>query len=874
MLAACLLAGMLSGCSGSLRSQYYPDWQPKTSFDPPAAGYVQVAQDGGTTLEVDPSTMDIRLTKDGAVWQSRPFTSESASVKDIAYDSLFVINGCTAAGNAFVLDSWVDCIARRQYEVTVADGRLTGVFTVGNISARIILPVACRQETFEEQILNRLEESRRRRVLRRYTLWTLDDCESEDEKQEMLKEYPALKDQALYIVNNGVTERERKEMAEYAAEAGYTETMLDAEYAAVGYKEEEIEADPVFELTLTLSLQGGDLIVEVPSRQIYYDTGAFVLNKLDVLRSLACADAGIAREILIPDGSGALIDLTQDTVTLGKVTKSVYSGSGYVDNLYGAETASLPVFGFSKGETALFAIIEDGDALAEINADYNGGSHAAYPTFVHQDIYSEATKDGWKYIVINKYNTELPDTTYRVRYCMMTGGATGYTDMANTYRAYLDAAGGFGKLADKTLPLYVETLGSVNVHERVLFFPVNHEVALTTLEQDQQILRTLREQGVKNVRMRLTGALNGGLMNSLNDGVRLSGAVGGKGELKKLLDYAAESGYTVYPNAEFTRVYKNGWFDGFNALNDAGRGLDDQYLSASTRNLATGKRVEDSFAYLLSPTKLPSVADRYLKKSGSLFGRNLSAGALGETILENYRSGDVVNRQQAKQTVRTVLAAMAKDNSVMLSGANAYVLPYADHLLNLPVGSSRYGDYAAEVPFLQMVLHGRVNYALEALNMTADYRYTLLKSIETGGGVHVVLVGQNASKLRSTPFSYYLSVDQDYWLPIAAQAYKKADQAVGDVVDQAIVDHRMLADQVFITVYEGGKQIVTNYNDKPVTVGGLTVEAMDYAVASYTAQELEELAPSRPRAEAGTDDTDAPVAGDGANNSAQEDAAA
>ena len=43
-----------------------------------------------------------------------------------------------------------------------------------------------------------------------------------------------------------------------------------------------------------------------------------------------------------------------------------------------------------------------------------------------------------------------------------------------------------------------------------------------------------------------------------------------------------------------------------------------------------------------------------------------------------------------------------------------------------------------------------------------------------------------------------------------------------------------MADGVTLTVYAGGKQILVNYNEKPVTVAGVTVAARDYAAASLT----------------------------------------
>lgn len=228
--------------------------------------------------------------------------------------------------------------------------------------------------------------------------------------------------------------------------------------------------------------------------------------------------------------------------------------------------------GIPRGIPPWFAILEDGDALAELTADYAGTASAVYPTFVHQARYSESMLDGWKDIKINSYNTELPSCVYRIRYKFLTGGATRYTDMAAAYRAYLEDTGFFNGRADDAYPLYAETLGSVNVYEKVGIFPVNHEVALTTLEEDLAILRALKEGGAAQVQLKLTGALNGGLMNGYNDRARLCGVLGSRGDWDALFAFAEENGYGIYPNAEFARVYDNGLFDRFHPLADAAAG--------------------------------------------------------------------------------------------------------------------------------------------------------------------------------------------------------------------------------------------------------------------------------------------------------------
>lgn len=140
--------------------------------------------------------------------------------------------------------------------------------------------------------------------------------------------------------------------------------------------------------------------------------------------------------------------------------------------------------------------------------------------------------------------------------------------------------------------------------------------------------------------------------------------------------------------------------------------------------------------------------------------------------------------------------------------------------------------------FLQVVLHGHINYAVRALNITDDYNYSMLKAIETGSGIHFVLSAQNVTKLRSTAFSYYLATDREYWLPVAIDSYKKAASVIGDLSEQEIVGHYALDNNVYLTAYGNGKQVIVNYNKEAVTIGNITLDALGYKMVSLQPEEL------------------------------------
>lgn len=127
--------------------------------------------------------------------------------------------------------------------------------------------------------------------------------------------------------------------------------------------------------------------------------------------------------------------------------------------------------------------------------------------------------------------------------------------------------------------------------------------------------------------------------------------------------------------------------------------------------------------------------------------------------------------------------------------------------------SSRFIVEYYEVPFVQMVLHGLVEYAGEPLNVTQDVKYTIMKCLEYGAGVYGRFMHENDSVFQNTYFDNLYSMDYRNWLEETETIYNAVKDSIGDVRNQFIVKHERLATGVYRTTYEKGKQVVVNYSD-------------------------------------------------------------
>jgi hypothetical protein len=64
----------------------------------------------------------------------------------------------------------------------------------------------------------------------------------------------------------------------------------------------------------------------------------------------------------------------------------------------------------------------------------------------------------------------------------------------------------------------------------------------------------------------------------------------------------------------------------------------------------------------------------------------------------------------------------------------------------------------------------------------------------------------------------------------ARRFYHRANEALADVQGQTIKDHEKIAEGVYKTTFEKGKEIIVNYTSKPVEVNGAKVEPLDFKV--------------------------------------------
>lgn len=510
-----------------------------------------------------------------------------------------------------------------------------------------------------------------------------------------------------------------------------------------------------------------------------------------------------------------------------KVTEKVLKSEEYVDPVTG-ETVPAVYEEVTKTveyteDRGFVGIVEEGDALATMSLTH-GGTTSKY-NYIQMYFYPRPSD---KFTVSDAISgaeqKELTVTSsrryvgnYTVRYIMLTDSTIAqeknltdtypcsWIGMARAYSDYLVNKGELTRLTESDIeedyiPLYIETFGTFETLEKILSIPVNIMTPLTTFDDIQDMYDQLNDSGIKNVNFKLNGYANGGMYGRMPYKLKWESAVGGKEGFKTLISYANEvksrgdgSNLGIFPDFDFTYAYARGFGDGLNMKKHAVRTIDDRYTGL-VKYSATYQSYIGYYGMAISPAYMTHFYDKFTENYLKYDPVGISVGSLGSDLNSDFDEDEPYNREDSKDFVTKLLAQAQKDyESVMADKGNAYTWKYVDHLLNVPLDSSRYIFSSNAVPFIGVVLHGHVQFAGTPYNMEGNTNYAFLKAIENGASLYFTLTKQNAEKFKEySDLSQYYSISYDIWYNELCEVYLKLNNVLKDLQTKIIIDHEFL----------------------------------------------------------------------------------
>ena len=761
-------------------------------------------------------------------WDMTKEPSKEESVREELMSQILLTYSDNQGGGK-TLSSYADAIMKGQYAITPIKNGVRVEYAIGEISARVLVPLRIEKTSFEEKIMKPLDEALSARDFNKFmAFFSL----KKQGGSGIAAAYPVTEKKGIdiYVYNEDPSKiKQLREVEALILEhcPDYSFAQMDEDYEFVEF-EYEASSPAVFRLALEYTIDANGLSVSLPANGLRYDETVYRISDLRILPYMGASyrgNTGVDRETgepidgdytysgytFIPDSSGALYDLNEATTRPARVYGEDYA----LFSVTGSHVAPMrmPVFGQIETKTntktgekesrGFVAIIEEGETFASIAPNHTTKFYSSVgASFITRQ--ADTSNSSWFVYASRRYTDD-----YKLRYIMLSDDnkakdaalnsyyECSWMGMACAYRDYLDAKdNGFERLTandvSPSIPLYIETFGCMDTVKKVMSVPVTVSVSLTSFEDIETMYEYLLGQGVSNVNFKMTGYANGGLYAEVPYKLKWEGSVGGKSGFKDLLEYAADHPEMgIFPDFDF--VYTSSSESSVNMKKYGARTVDNRYTSKRSYSI-TQQTLVSHFQMVLSPVTFSHFYEKLEKRYSKYKNGAISLSTFGSDLNSSFAEEDTALREDAKHyTMQALNYFTSRDYEVMVDGGNAFTWSYADYILDVPLTSNRYTNEYATVPFMGVVLHGYVQFAGTALNMEGNLTYAMLKAMESGAGVYFLLSYANTELLKSDELlSQNYSVRYDIWQARLVEIYKTLDSVLADVQTKLIIDHELL----------------------------------------------------------------------------------
>ena len=713
------------------------------------------------------------------------------------------------------MESQTDSVDRQQAEAFVQDDTLYVQYKVGDYGKTAdAVPNYISNERFRELFLEKLPEA---------------------EAAEMESYYKYYSDvDAWRIRPKGRNNFER--ILIFMQQVGYTDEDLSRDNADGGITT-AVLSKPWFTIVLAYKLTDQGLSVSIPVERIEFSAD-FPLYEVDLLPHFGLVSQNSDGYVLLPDGSGALMQFCADYDSRTEYTIPIYGLDWSVasDTLstgqFQYEFASMPVFGMKDGPASYLAVIDGGETKATLKYHQAGPyfqRNAAYVTFrmVNKDsVYLSGSDNSSKVIV---FESSLAEQTCSVHFQFLPEDS-GYVQMAAAYRQQLMEQGILSELEeDVQVSLLLETIGGVRSKKNLLGISYEGITAATTYDQNRLLAEDLLSGGVEQLDMKLIGWFNGGVYHDYAGNVRLNSVLGGKSDWNALVKYAQEAGVGLYPDVDFQRVPDMDW--GFMPTVDSAFRLDSNEARFSILSRALLLEKEDigltpSSLYLLSPSRYDDATEAFLDAFASIKTPGLSLRST--RVYSDFNDKNTISRPEAADALIAQLETLSGEADLMIENGAMYTWAYTRKMSGVATDSSHFRVADETVPFLQLVLHGAIKMYTTPINLASNSETALLRAIEYGVLPNYQVTYEASSVLKNSEYSDNYASNYQSWRDDILSSYAMAQQALDGLIGCSITNHIQVSDQVFATTYSNGDTVYVNYGLSDAAVDDIVVPARGF----------------------------------------------
>ncbi|HEX3077831.1 MAG TPA: DUF5696 domain-containing protein, partial [Lachnospiraceae bacterium] len=388
-------------------------------------GMVLVTENDTLMLYTNTETTEIAVydKRNGEIIYSNPLDRANDAVATGANKSVlnsqFVLNYYDSSMTEVSINNFDMSVSLGQFGMERIENGIRYTYVLGNLASPTgIVPPYIKADRLQELVLSKVSEKQAKSVKNSYM-----DSKTMDGFLELTKGAKASK------IGLGKLEK-------IFNEAGYTQENFDEDAASAGGEGKERVS---FTIPLEYRLTEDSLEVSIPTSHIK-ETGNAYLSSIEVLRYLGAGSMEESGYMLVPNGSGSLINFNNGKKT-DKYNQCIYGMDPLSQSYSVVEKtvpARLPVFGIKHDKEAIFARITRGEALTNLIADVSGNLNSynyVYPSFELRG-YEKVSMFGASGVAADLPTVEknMYQLNLTVSYSFLTGENASYSGMANYYR--------------------------------------------------------------------------------------------------------------------------------------------------------------------------------------------------------------------------------------------------------------------------------------------------------------------------------------------------------------------------------------------------------------------------------------------------------
>lgn len=542
--------------------------------------------------------------------------------------------------------------------------------------------------------------------------------------------------------------------------------------------------------------------------------------------------------VFVPSGTGALMNAISnegDRIAYSSEVYGVDASRLYEEQPIENEKVKMPVFGAKDGDSAIMGIVEQGAEMAVINAatrDKKAGYANVYPNIYTRgyDIYAQAyghnTKVSWR-------NSEImSDQNVVIGYYFLEGEKANYAGMAERYREYLIEKNILKKSSQKENAYAVSVLGNIMNKKLAFGFPYKDLESLTTFSETEKIISGLASSTGLYPTVQMKGFGKTGIdVGEVAGGYKFASLAGSLKDYMQIEDLAKNNNFLL--SVDFDLLNFNNSGSGVTTANDVAKSPSKFKVKQRYPDIAL-RWYSDNFQhyYLVSRSKLSGLVDKLIDKAAKLGVTGISTSSLGQVAYSDYSDAKYATRLQTETDVAEYLTRIKNAGyKVVTDDANVYAAAVSDSVLNLKVDPYNMDGIDQYIPFYQMVFKGYVPLYSEPINLTANYKVSLLNALASGTGLgYTVMENYDITYVTTPHTNIYNSLYSDIKDDIIADvsAYKSYYAAIEGA---SIVNYRVLDTGVTETVFDNGVVAYTNASDtaKDSPVGQLSAYGFKFS---------------------------------------------